>query len=352
MHVAVTADPMLPVPPRLYGGVERIISLLIRELIGRGHTVTLFAHDDSEVPCRHVPYGGSDPQSITDTLRNALTVSSRLAYSRPDVVHSFGRLAYLTPLLPLGLPTIMSYQRAPTLSRVRMAATLAQDGSLVFTGCSEHIAAQIRPIAPSYAVYNGVPVEDFHFQNTVPDDAPLVFLGRIAPIKGTHRAIQVARTTGRRLVIAGNVPDQPEEQAYFEKNVEPYIDDAQIRYVGPVDDEEKNKLLGRAAALLMPIDWEEPFGIVMAEAMACGTPVIGTRRGSVPEVVTDGETGFVCDTIDEMAAAVEQISSLDRVACRRRCETQFSARAITDAYLELYEAHRTGDAALLKHRGE
>jgi glycosyltransferase involved in cell wall biosynthesis len=299
-----------------------------------------------------VPYGGTDPQSIIDTLRNALTVSSRLAYARPDVVHSFGRLAYLTPLLPLGLPTIMSYQRAPTLSRVRMAARLAQDGSLVFTGCSEHIAAQIRPIAPSHAIYNGVPVEDFDVRETVPDDAPLVFLGRIAPIKGTHRAIQVAEKTGRRLVIAGNVPDQPEERAYFEHDVEPHVDDEQIRYVGPVDDEEKNDLLGRAAALLMPIDWEEPFGIVMAEAMACGTPVIGTRRGSVPEVVTEGETGFVCDTVGEMAAAVEQIPNLDRAACRRRCETHFSARAITDAYLELYEAHCSGDVALSKYKGE
>lgn len=351
MNIAVVADPMLPVPPRLYGGVERVISLLVTELVDRGHNVTLFAHADSEVPCRHVPYSGTDAQSTIDTLRNALSVS-QLALRQPNVIHSFGRLAYLTPLLPLGLPTIMSYQRAPTLSRVRMATRLAQDGSLVFTGCSEHIAAQIRPIAPSYAVYNGVPVEDYDFRETVPDDAPLVFLGRIAPIKGTHRAIQVARTTGRRLVIAGNVPDQPEERAYFEREVEPYVDDEQIQYVGPVDDEEKNDLLGRAAALLMPIDWEEPFGIVMAEAMACGTPVIGTRRGSVPEVVTEGETGFVCDTVDEMAAAVEQIPNLDRTACRRRCETQFSARAITDAYLELYEALRTGDAALPKHRGE
>jgi len=236
----------------------------------------------------------------------------------------------------------MSYQRSPTLSRVRMAMRLARRGSLMFTGCSEHIAAQIRPVAPSHAVYNGVPVDQFDFQSSVPADAPLVFLGRIAPIKGTHHAIRVAKDTGRRLVIAGNVPDAPVEQAYFEDRVEPFLDGAQIQYVGPVDDEEKNEFLGRAAAFLMPIEWEEPFGIVMAEAMACGTPVIGFNRGSVPEVVDDGTTGFVCDTVDEMAAVVERIPSLNRTACRRRCEDCFSAGAIVDAYVNLYEAHRSG----------
>ncbi len=338
MHVALTAGPKLPVPPRLYGGIERIVDLLARGLTERGHQVTLLAHPDSDTAGRLRPYPGQRSQHPWDTLRNSLHVG-RLAVDAPDVVHSFGRLAYLTPLLPLGIPKIMSYQRDPTLSRIRMATRLARDDSLIFTGCSEHIAEQIQPIAPSRAIYNGVPVERFDFQETVPDDAPLVFLGRIAPVKGTHRAVQVAQETGRRLVIAGNVPDLPGERAYFEHEVEPHIDDGQIRYVGPVDDEEKNELLGRAAAFLMPIDWEEPFGIVMAEAMACGTPVIGTRRGSVPEVVTQGETGFVCDSVDEMAAAVERIPSLDRTACRRRCEAHFSARAIVDAYLELYERH-------------
>jgi glycosyltransferase involved in cell wall biosynthesis len=300
--------------------------------------VTLLAHPESDTAGTLRPYPGQRSQHLWDLLFNTLHVG-RLAFNAPDVVHSFGRLAYLTPLLPLGIPKIMSYQRDPTLSRVRMATRLARDDSLIFTGCSEHIAAQIRPVAPSRAIYNGVPVDRFDFQETVPGDAPLVFLGRIAPVKGTHRAVRVAQKTGRRLVIAGNVPDQPDERAYFEQEVEPYIDDEKIRYVGPVDDEEKNELLGRAAAFLMPIDWEEPFGIVMAEAMACGTPVIGTRRGSVPEVVVEGKTGFVSDTVDEMVSAVEWIPDLDRTACRRRCEAHFSARAVVDAYLELYERH-------------
>jgi glycosyltransferase involved in cell wall biosynthesis len=263
----------------------------------------------------------------------------RLAGNPPDLIHSFGRLAYLTPLLPLRTPKIMSYQREPTLSRIRMAMGLAREGSLCFTGCSEHIAAQIRPVAPSYAVYNGVPVDGFDFQPDVPDDAPLIYLGRIAPIKGTHHAVQVAQKSVRRLVIAGNVPDSRMEKKYFQEKVEPFIDGEQIQYVGPVDDEEKNELLGRGAAFLMPIEWEEPFGIVMAEAMACGTPVIGFDRGSVPEVVEDRVTGFVCSGPNAMVDAVQRIDQCDRQATRDRCVRHFSGQAIVDAYEDLYQQH-------------
>lgn len=341
MHIAITVDPDIPVPPELYGGIERIVDLLARGLDERGHEVTLLAHPDSDTAGRLVPYPGRKSQNLWDTVQNTLHVG-QLAFNAPDVIHSFGRLAYLTLLLPLRVPKIMSYQRDPTLGRIRTAMRLARDQSLRFTGCSEHIAAQIRPVAPAHVVYNGVPVDRYDFQPTVPDDAPLVFLGRIAPIKGTHHAITVAKQSGRQLVIAGNVPDKPKERAYFTEQVDPHIDDRQIQYVGPVDDAEKNRLLGRAAAFLMPIEWEEPFGIVMAEAMACGTPVIGARRGSVPEVVIEGETGFVCDTVDDMVRAVRRIDELSRRACRDRCEQHFSARAVVDAYETLYRKHASG----------
>jgi glycosyltransferase involved in cell wall biosynthesis len=334
MRIAITADPELPVPPRLYGGIERIIHMLVEGLVERGHDVTLFAHEDSEVPCRLVPYGGTDPQAVIDTVRNTLSVS-RLAVDSPDVLHSFGRLAYLTPLLPLGLPKIMTYQREPTRSRVETAVRLSQKETLAFTGCSDHIAEQIRPLAPAYTIYNGVPLDTYTFRSNVEEDAPLVFLGRIAPIKGTHTAVEVAQQSGRPLVIAGNVPD--DQQDYFRDQIEPHLDGEHIRYVGPVDDEQKNELLGRAAAFLMPIEWEEPFGIVMAEAKACGTPVIGTRRGSVPEVVEHGTTGFICDSVEEMVDAARRISTINRADCRSRCEEKFSQTAVVDAYERLYE---------------
>ena len=330
MHVALTADPMIPVPPVLYGGIERVIDMLARGLVERGHRVTLFAHRDSDTAGDLVPYAGERPGHPLDVARNAASIA-RLAVSRPDVVHSFGRLATLVPLLPTAIPKVMSYQRQPTLSQVRRAASLARGGTLAFTGCSEHIAATMRPIAPSYAVFNGVPLDTYTFRPSVEDDAPLVFLGRVERIKGAHTAVDVAEASGRRLVIAGNVSDQ----AYFDREVQPRLSD-RITYVGPVDDVRKNELLGSALAFLMPIEWEEPFGIVMAEALACGTPVIGTPRGSVPEVVIEGETGFVRDTVAGLAEAVGQAGTLDRADCRADCEARFSDRAIVDAYLDVY----------------
>ena len=334
MHIAIAADPRIPVPPKLYGGIERIVDLLVRGLIDRGHEVMLFAHKDSDVPCRHVPYRGTDPQAPMDVLRDTLTVA-QAALDRPDVVHSFGRLVYLAPLLPLGLRKVMTYQRGVTTSRIRYATMLARRGTLAFTGCSDHITDDIRPHAPATTVYNGVPLDTYAFQPKVADDAPLVFLGRIAPIKGTHTAVEVARRSGRRLVIAGNVPDDQED--YFHGQIEPHLDGERIRYVGTVDDEEKNDLLGRAAAFLMPIEWEEPFGIVMAEAMACGTPVIGTRRGAVPEVVEERLTGFVGESVEDLVVAAGRIDELDRAATRERCERLFSDRAVVDGYESLYE---------------
>jgi glycosyltransferase involved in cell wall biosynthesis len=341
MHVTIVADPRIPVPPPLYGGIERIVDMLVHGLVDRGHSVTLFAHEDSDVPCRHVPYRGTDPQRALDTLRNTLSVS-RLVVQRPDVVHNFGRLAYLAPLLPLRVPKIMSYQRSPPVGRIRTASRLAADRSFVVTGCSRHITDRVRTHVPAETVYNGVPLETYDFRAEVGTNAPLVFLGRIAEIKGAHTAVEVARQSGRPLIIAGNVPDEAGAREYFQERIEPHIDGDQIRYVGPVNDEEKNELLGQAAAFLMPIEWEEPFGIVMAEAMACGTPVIGTRRGSVPEVVEDGVTGFVGDTVNDLVAGVERIEELSRRTTRERCERLFSDRAIVDAYVSLYERMMDG----------
>jgi glycosyltransferase involved in cell wall biosynthesis len=153
-------------------------------------------------------------------------------------------------------------------------------------------------------------------------------------IKGAHLAVEAARRAGHRLILAGNVP--PKHRAWFEARIVPHIDGDRVRYVGPVDDAEKSARLGGACALLMPIQWEEPFGLVMAEAMACGTPVIGFGRGSVPEVVADGETGFVVDTVEEMSAAVGRLSVISRAACRARAERLYSDAALTDCNLGVY----------------
>lgn len=333
LRIAITADPELPVPPKLYGGIERVIDMLIRGLVARGHEVTLFAHPESDVPCRIVPYPGGSSLSGADTRRNMLTVARGMVGGGFDVVHSFGRIAYLMPLLPLPIPKLMTYQREVTPRSVKWGHRLSR-GTLHFSAISEWMMQDTQHLANWHLVYNGVPMDVYDFAPTIADEAPLVFLGRIEHIKGTHLAIEIARRTGRRLVIAGNIPR--EHQAYFDEQVKPHLDGERITYIGPVDDKQKNALLGQAAAFLMPILWEEPFGIVMAEALACGTPVLGLGRGAVPEVIEDGVTGFVRDDVDGLVEAVGRLGDLDRRASRERAERMFSDHAIVEAYLDVY----------------
>jgi glycosyltransferase involved in cell wall biosynthesis len=177
-------------------------------------------------------------------------------------------------------------------------------------------------------LHDGVELSKFSFVSKVSPDAPLVFLGRIERIKGVHTAIAIAKKTGDKLLIAGNRSETHDK--YFEKEIAPQIDNQQISYMGPVDDVQKNLLLGSAKALLFPIEWKEAFGIVLAESFACGTPVIAYPCGSVPEVVKPGVNGFICANFDEAVKAVGRIQEIDRGRVREDCETRFSDRVIVD----------------------
>jgi glycosyltransferase involved in cell wall biosynthesis len=333
LHITIIADPEIPVPPILYGGIERIINSMVTELQLKGHQVSLFAHRDSKSSAdKQIGYP-STQQSSTGLIANTLTVS-RLLFARPDVVHSFGRIAYLSALLPLRMPKIMSYQREPTISQINKAVKIAATNSLMFTGCSNYITDKITPFANAVTVYNSVSLNDYTFCNNIETDAPLVFLGRIEEIKGTHHAIAVAKLTGRKLIIAGNIPDYA--QRYFDKEIAPHLNNEQITYIGAVNDEQKNELLGTAAALLMPIEWNEPFGIVMAEALACGTPVIAFKGGATTEVVINGINGFICNDLDEMIEAVKNIPTIDRNNCRKDAAERFSSKVMASQYEDLY----------------
>jgi glycosyltransferase involved in cell wall biosynthesis len=340
LSVGIIADPFIPVPPLHYGGIERVIAMLIDGLMGRGHSVVLWAAPGSRVNCELVEYGRPPHRSFAERNGELLQEMWGLWRRRRqfDVVHSFGRLAGLLPLLPVRIPKVQSYQREITPGTVSMGVRLAGD-TLLYTACSSSVRANVSNIGRWETVYNGAPRAAYEFNEQVADDAPLVFLGRVERIKGPHTAIDVARRSGRRLVIAGNVPDNVRDQRFFESEIKPHVDGDSVRYVGPVGDRAKNALLGSAAAFLMPIEWEEPFGIVMAEALACGTPVIGLRRGSVPEVVEEGVSGFVCESAEEMADAVSHLGRIDRRRCRAEYERRFSDDAIVDAYLALYQRH-------------
>lgn len=349
LRVLLVADPVLPVPPPLYGGLERVVDLLVRALRERGHHVTLVAHPDSRTPCdRLVPYGAPPHRSRVARARELAQVGRALVahLGRVDVVHGFGRLAGLLPVLPArGLAKLQTYQREVPRRGVRMAGALGR--RLGFTACSEALRRTAAGYgrAPWWTVHNGVDLERYAARSDVPADAPLVFLGRLEPIKGVHDAIAIARRAGRRLVIAGNRVEEGSAAGYFDAHIAPHLDGERVSWIGPVGDAAKVELLGGALALVMAIGWEEPFGIVMIEALACGTPVIGYPRGSVPEVVVPGVNGALVPGVEQAAEAVAGVARLDRRGVRADCARRFDHRTIAGEYERLYRLLLEGEQA-------
>jgi len=316
--------------------------MLIQELIKNKHEVTLYAHALSRPGCRLIGYTESEKYNLSDLIKiNLLT--AKIAFQRYDLVHTFGRMSNIALLMMSNLPKIVSYQLPPTVSQVKKAVRIARTHSLHFTACSNYIARKISAHANVTTIYNGVNMDDYQFNDLTAADAPLIFLGRIQKEKGTTIAIDIAKATGRKLIIAGNVPNEAIHQDYFNNEVKPHIDGKQISYIGPVNNIQKNELLRNGLAFLMPVTWDEPFGIVMAEALACGTPVIGFNRGAVPEVVVDGVNGYICANADEMITAVNNISIISRHTCRRIAEEKFSAGILAGQYQQLYQQVTSGN---------
>jgi glycosyltransferase involved in cell wall biosynthesis len=346
VRILFTVDPEIPVPPQLYGGIERVVDGLVRELRQRGHEIGLLAHPESKCEVDFfVGWNGRKSQRNTDTIRNTLTLLRAVDKFRPTLIHSFARLMYLLPLLPRRVSKIMSYQRGAGGKQIRIASKLG-GSSVAFTGCSEYIADMGRPWGSRWtAIPNFVDTDFFRFQPQVSDDAPLVFLSRLERIKGAHTAIALARKSGRRLILSGNRVHHAEGETYWRTEIEPFIGKDGIEYVGPVNDEQKNKLLGSAAAMLVPIEWNEPFGIVFAEALACGTPVISSPNGALPEIVSNGKHGFLTSTFDEGLRAIERLPQINRADCRARAEQKFSRSVVVGQYEQLYRQMLNGGAA-------
>jgi len=337
LRILLTADPFLPVPPVGYGGIERIVDALARHFRTRGHSVGLVAHPDSTCSADVLfPWPAAGRAAGAGALRNSIALVSAARRFRPDVLHSFSRLGYLLPLLFSSLPKVMSYQRHVGGRQISWASRLA-GRSLRFTGCSEYISAMGRVSGGKWrAVPNFVEIDKFTFVPRVPADAPLVFLGRIESMKGPDIAIDIALASGRRLILAGNRADAGPEREFWERRIAGRIGRDGVEWVGEVDDGRKNDLLGCAAALVAPIQWDEPFGIVFAEALAAGTPVITCARGASPEIVEPGQTGFFVSDAAGGAAAVSRLDQIDRLACRRSAEARFSRDVCAEKYVELY----------------
>ena len=338
MRILLPTDPFLPVPPPLYGGIERIVAALLADLRHRGHEVGLIAHADSSAAADFfVAWPDAPPNSAAAHARNMLALLSAVSRFRPSIVHSFSRLLYLAPLLPRRIPKIMSYQRFAGGRQISLAA-LVGGSSLMFTGCSKFIATMGGKYGGDWrAIPNFVDTDFYEFKSSAPDDAPLVFLSRVEREKGAHWAIEIAKKTGRRLLIAGNYADDGPQRQYWDHMIKPELGNNGIEYVGAVGDEAKRQLLGSAAAMVVPIQWDEPFGIVFAEALACGTPVITCPRGATPEIIRDGIDGFLIRDVSEGCRAVQRLGTIDRRQCRERAEQAFSVAAVVPQYEALYK---------------
>jgi glycosyltransferase involved in cell wall biosynthesis len=339
MHIAMLAPLMEAIPPHRYGGTERVVSLLTEELVRRRHHVTLFASGDSRTSAALVPCcarGLRLDSAVTDYL--AYTVTQLAAvYRRAGafaLIHN--HLAYLAFPLAAVCPTSTLTTTHGRLDLPEVRRVCEAFAALPRVAISHDQRASLPEAGWVTTIYNAVDLAHFRFR---PDPGDyLVFLGRISPEKRVDRAIELARDVGMRLLIAAKV--DPVDQEYYDLAIAPLIraQPSLVEFVGEVDEAAKDTLLGGAYALLFPIDWPEPFGLAMAEAMATGTPVVAFRAGSVPEVVVDGVTGFVAETLHDMAEAIPRVQALDRQACRAHVERHFSPHAMADGYERAYAA--------------
>jgi glycosyltransferase involved in cell wall biosynthesis len=336
MRIAQVAPLCESIPPRLYGGSERIVSYLTEELVRLGHDVTLFASGDSVtaaelVPC--VPIALRLNQAVRDPIPYFMLMMGRVAERAAefDIVH-FHIDQFQMPLFrPMAGRTVTTLHGRQDSADLR--ALYAGFPEMPLVSISN---AQRGPIPNANIVaiiYHGLPVRllepTYH-----PRGGYLAFIGRISPEKGIERAIAIARIFGVPLKIAAKV-DRVDEK-YFRQQVEPLLDDPRIEFIGEIGERAKSEFLGEAQALLFPIDWPEPFGLAMIEAMACGTPVLAFRSGSVPEVIEDGVTGRIVSSIDEAIVALPEVIALDRRTVRRRFEERFTAARMAKDYVNVY----------------
>ena len=338
MKILIIMDPGIMIPVVGYGGHERLVEMFAKEYTRLGHEVHLLVTTGSHVPgCTVHGLGKKGFPPKKSDARKAIPRAWKFLRKHKndfDLIHNFGRLIYLLPVLNHRAKKIMTYGREITARNIQYILKLPHR-NLVFTGCSQNLVDRAHVPGNWHAVYNAIEFNKYHCTDNLPEDAPLMFLGRIEKIKGCHTAIAVAKETGNRLIIAGNISPLAEEQEYFEKEIKPFIDGDQITHVGSVNDEQKNYWLGKSKALLFPIEWNEPFGIVMIEAMACGTPVIANNCGSVNEVVDEGITGFKVYDKETMKQALQQVAGFSRSACRKKAEERFDVKVIAQQYLTL-----------------
>lgn len=328
------APPWIKIPPAGYGGIEWVIHYLTDELVRRGHDVTLFATGDSHTSARLAPTLPTQiPDRIGQSMYEVLQAATCLRRAHEfDIIHDhsgFTAVPYASFLPTPLVHTLHGHFTPEICSFYRTFRDTAW-----YVSISDYQQSCCPDLRYAGTVYNPIDISLWPFRPRREKDDYLLAFGRLCADKGFHTAIEVARKTGRRLVVAGTIQQQYRD--YYETVIKPEIDGEQIRFVGEVSLTEKWNLFSRAQALLFPVQWPEPFGLVMIESMATGTPVIAFREGSVPEIVLDGVTGFVVRDAEEMAARVGELDRIDAGACRNHVRDRFSVKKTVDGYEEVY----------------
>jgi glycosyltransferase involved in cell wall biosynthesis len=343
MRIAQVAPLFESVPPRLYGGTERVVSYLTEELVRQGHDVTLFASGDSVTSATLVP--GCDHALWRDPeCRETLPHHVRLMNLVFRGAHRFDIIHFHCDYIHFPL---LRYHRTPTVTTLHgmvgrhdLKPLLQAYPEVPLVSISDDQRAPIPWADWQGTVYHGLP-RGLHTFRADPGDY-LLFIGRIAPEKRLDRAIEIARRSGRKLKVAAKI--DAEDRAYYQNAIEPLMRESQsfVEFVGEVGGKDKDELIGHAWALLFPIDWPEPFGLVMIESLACGTPVIAWRNGSVPEIIEEGKTGFIVDNIDDAVQAVGSAAQLRRADCRASFEDRFDAACMASNYERVYHRLLSG----------
>jgi glycosyltransferase involved in cell wall biosynthesis len=345
MRIAMLAPIAWRTPPRHYGPWESVASLLTEGLVARGHDVTLFATADSQTSARlHAvcPQGYEENRSLIPKVWECLHISELFEHGDAyDIIHN--HFDFL-PLTYTGLTTTPVVTTIHGFSSPGILPVYKKYNGRVF-----YVSISNADRSPDLdyirTIHHGVDIAQFDFQPD-PDDS-LLFFGRIHPDKGTREALEIAKACGKKLILAGIVQDQ----AYYDRYVAPHIGNDQAAYIGSVGPVERSRLLGKACVLLHPIQFDEPFGLSVIESMACGTPVIAFNRGSMPELVQNGKSGFLVNTVSEAVEAVAHVAEIDRKTCRRRVEQHFTADRMIDGYLHVYESILGKTGRREKHHG-
>ena len=336
MKIAQVAPLHESVPPRAYGGTERVVAYLCDALIEAGHDVTLYASADSQTRARLRPMRGRAirlDETCLDPLAPHLLMVEKVFQDAEsyDVIHFHTDYMHFSLARRLPMPQVTTLHGRLDLPELKQMFREFPEMPLVSISDSQraplHFANWIG------TVHHGLPEDFLPFRQG--SGGYLAFLGRFTPEKRAETAIEIAKRAGVPIKLAAKIDRAFED--YFNEKVKPWFSDPDVEYVGELGEHEKGQFLGDARGLLFPIDWPEPFGLVMIEAFACGTPVIACRRGSTPEIVTDGETGFLVDTVERAVAAVGRLDEIRRFRCRLEFEERFSASRMADDYVRIYD---------------